>query len=189
MHRSTSHLALAVAATAAAAVIAACGSSSRTASSPSGSSGQPTVAEMQQDGVRFSDCMRSHAVPGFPDPTDPRAFKSALSPNSAEARSPAFGSAYEACARFLPRGGAPNHNASHTPAQIAGVLAFARCLRGHGFPSFPDPTSAGELTHEMVAAAGINLQQPGVLRAGDACAGVTHGVITKAIVARFVAGQ
>jgi hypothetical protein len=31
--------------------------------------------------------------------------------------------------------------------------------------------------------------QPAVLEAGDACAGVTHGLITKAIVARFVAGH
>jgi hypothetical protein len=41
----------------------------------------------------------------------------------------------------------------------------------------------------MVASAGINLHQPAVLQAGDACVSVTHGVITKAAVARFVAGQ
>jgi hypothetical protein len=41
----------------------------------------------------------------------------------------------------------------------------------------------------MVANAGINLHQPGVLAAGDACTSATHGVITKAIVAHFVAGQ
>ena len=69
------------------------------------------------------------------------------------------------------------------------MLAFARCIRSHGFPSFPDPTSSGELTHEMLANAGINLHQPAVLQAADACVGVTHGVITKAVVARFVAGH
>jgi hypothetical protein len=69
------------------------------------------------------------------------------------------------------------------------MLAFIRCLRGHGFPNFPDPTSSGELTHEMVADAGINLQQPAVLQVGDACVSVTHGYITKAAVARFVAGH
>ena len=60
------------------------------------------------------------------------------------------------------------------------MLAFARCMRSHGFPSFPDPTSTGELTHEMLANAGINLHQPAVVQAADACVGVTHGVITKA---------
>ena len=69
------------------------------------------------------------------------------------------------------------------------MLAFARCLRSHGFPSFPDPTSSGELTHEMLASAGIDLHQPAVLQAADACVSVTHGVITRADVARFVAGR
>jgi len=62
-------------------------------------------------------------------------------------------------------------------------------MRRHGISNFPDPSSTGELTHEMVASAGINLHQPAVLQAGDACTSVTHGIITKAVVARFVAGQ
>jgi hypothetical protein len=41
----------------------------------------------------------------------------------------------------------------------------------------------------MIDAAGINLHQPAVLQAGDACVGVTHGLLTKAAVARFVAGH
>ena len=41
----------------------------------------------------------------------------------------------------------------------------------------------------MVVAAGIDLHQPAVVQAADACAGVTHGYITKAVVARFIAGQ
>jgi hypothetical protein len=45
------------------------------------------------------------------------------------------------------------------------------------------------VTYEMLANAGINLRQPAALQAADACVSVTHGVITKATVARFVAGQ
>ena len=67
-------------------------------------------------------------------------------------------------------------------------MAFARCIRSHGFPSFPDPTGNGELTQEMAAAAGINLHQPAVLQAGYACVGVTHGFITRAAVAHAVNG-
>jgi hypothetical protein len=89
---------------------------------------------------------------------------------------------------LLPFGGG-QETAAQTRARTAAALAFARCIRHHGFPSFPDPTASGQLTHEMVAAAGINLNQPAVLQAGDACASVTHGFITKAIVARFVAGR
>ena len=145
---------------------------------------------MQQDAVRFASCMRSHGVPSFPDPaTSPREFKFSLSPSSGNAQSPAFQSAETACQHLLPGGGQPTQSQEHSQAQTAALLAFARCIRSHGFSSFPDPNGSGELTHEMVANAGINLHQPAVLQAGDACTSVTHGIITKAVVARFVAGQ
>ena len=60
-------------------------------------------------------------------------------------------------------------------------------MRKHGFPNFPDPTSQGQLTLEMITHAGINLQQPAVLQAGDACVPVSHGQITKSDVAQAVA--
>ncbi len=130
--------------------------------------------------------MRSHGVPNFFHPTSPYELKNWLI--SSAAQSPADQSAETDCQHLLP-GGLPNQSAAHSQAQIAAFLAFARCIRSHGFPNFPDPTSSGELTHEMLADAGINLHQPAVLQAGDACVSVTHGVITKAAVARFVAGQ
>jgi hypothetical protein len=148
-----------------------------------------TYAQAQEDAVNFAGCMRSHGVPSFPDPTSPREFKSSMSPGSAVAQSPAFQSAATACQHLLPGGGPPNESAAQDRAHTVALLAFARCLRSHGFPSFPDPNRSGQVTHEMLAQAGINLHQPAVLQAADACVGVTHGVITKAIVARFVAGQ
>jgi hypothetical protein len=176
---------MAALALATATVIAGCGSSSPTSSS---SGGRPTQVQLQrelQDAVRFADCMRSHGVPNFPDPTtSPHAFKSALGTNS-----PAVQSAAAACRHLLPRAGRRNQSPAYSRAQIAAMLAFARCIRSHGFPSFPDPTSSGELNHQMVAGAGINLRQPAVLQAADACVGVTHGVITRAIVAHFIAAQ
>ncbi len=167
-------------------LVAACGSNSHTSTTVSSSGGQPTRAQAQQDAVAFSDCMRSHGVSNFPDPTGP-GFKMALAPSTPHA--PAFQPAYAVCRHLLPNDGVPGQAAAHSPAQIAAFLAFARCIRGHGFPSFPDPTSSGQLTHEMVANAGINLHQPAVLQAGDACVSVSHGFITKNDVARFVAGD
>jgi hypothetical protein len=179
---------MAAAAIAAATVIAACGSNSSSSSTASSAGGPPTQAEIQQeqqDVVRFAQCMRSHGVPSFPDPTtSPRAFKNAFN-----TQSPAFQSALTACHHLLPGGGLRSRRAAPSQAQIAAELAFARCLRSHGFPSFPDPSSSGQLTHEMLANAGINLHQPAVVEAADACVGVTHGFLTKADVARFVAGQ
>lgn len=168
-------------------MLAGCGAGSNSTSS-SRSSGPPTQAHLQQaqrDLVRFAGCMRTHGAPNLPDPTTPRAFKESLAGN----RSPAVQAAEKACRHLLPGGGSSNQGAARTQAQRAAILAFARCLRSHGFPRFPDPTSSGDVTHEMLANAGINLHQPAVLQAADACVGVTHGLITKAAVARFVAGQ
>ena len=183
MFRTTSTLSVAAAAVAAATVIAALGSSS-----PS-SAGVPTQAEMQQgqqDAVRFAQCMRSHGVPNFPDPTSPQQFKGYI--GSSEG-SPAVQSAETACQQLAPGGVPPRESAAHSHAQIVVALAFARCLRSHGFANFPDPTSSGQITHEMLASAGIDPRQPAVLQAADACVSVTHGLLTKAGVARFAAGR
>ena len=162
------------------------GSNSPASSSSGGQPSQARIAQEQRDVVAFADCMHSHGVSNLPDPTiSPRGFKEALSPDTAQ--SPAFRFALTSCQHLLPS--PPDESAAQNRARTAVLLAFARCLRGRGFPSFPDPKSDGQVTHEMLAQAGINLHQPGVLPAADACVGVTHGVITKAAVARFVAGQ
>ncbi len=168
--------------------LAGCGSSSPNSSTVSGSGGgSQSQAHSIQPAVNFADCMRSHGVPSFPDPTtSPHEFKQSLDPSLPH--SPAFVSAVKGCQHFLP-GPGPQSQSPHSPAQISAMLAFAGCLRTHGFPSFPDPTSGGDLTHEMLASAGINLHQPAVAQAADACVGVAHGYITKTDVARFIAGQ
>jgi hypothetical protein len=170
---------------------AGCGSSdSSTSSDASGSSGPPTQAQIQQENtelVRFADCMRSHGVSNFPDPTNPHAFKQAMDPT--DQASPAFGSAMTACQHLLPGGGSHSQPTPPSRAQTAALLAFARCLRADGFPHFPDPSTSGDITHEMLATAGINLQQPAVVQAADTCTSVTHGLLTRADVARFVAGH
>ena len=170
---------------------AGCGSSNSSASSDASSSGGPqNQAQMQTENqlIRFTDCMRSHGVPSLPDPTsDPHAFKEALDP--ATEQSPAFGSAMTACHHLLPGGGSHSQPTPASPAQTAALLAFAGCLRGRGFPHFPDPSTSGQITHEMLASAGISLQQPAVVQAADTCTSVTHGLLTRADVARFVAGH
>jgi hypothetical protein len=177
---------VAAAAIAAAAVIAACGSNSPSSASSSSSGGHLTYAQAQQAAVNFAGCIRSHGVPSFPDPTSPPEFKSSLASNQ---QSPAFQSAQTACRHLLPGGGPPSHSPAPSHTQTVALLAFARCLRSHGFPNFPDPTSSGQVTHEMLANAGINLHQPAFQQAADDCVSVTHGLLTSARVARFIAGQ
>lgn len=167
-------------------LLAACGSGSSATVGASGQdSGHPTPAQARRETLAFTACMRAHGVAGLANPA-PSDLKAELAPSTPH--SPEFQAALPTCSHLLPFG-EPHETASQTQARKAAAMAFARCIRNHGFPSFPDPSTSGQLTHEMLAAAGINVHQPAVLQAGDACAMVTHGFITKAIVARFVAGH
>ncbi len=178
-------LTTALATAAAASLITACGSSAPGAVNPPRGTAGVSSAQMTQAADGFAACMRSHGVADFPDPSSGAAFKLALAPGTAH--SPGFQSAQSACQHLLPA--PPPESVAEQRSHVAAGVAFAGCMRTHGFPSFPDPSSTGELSHEMLSAAGIDIHQPAARQAADACAGVTHGVITQAIVARFVAGQ
>ena len=161
---------------------AGCGGSSPTTATT-------TTTATQNGALAYARCMRSHGVRNFPDPTssgggNKQAVISALrkvSNSQAQA-------AQTACIHV--NGGSPGTgpSAAHSPAHTAAMLAFARCMRSHGFASFPDPTAQGQLSPQMVTAAGIDLHQPAVLNAGLACTSVTHGLLTRADVERAVNG-
>jgi hypothetical protein len=93
----------------------------------------------------YAGCMRSHGVPGFPDPTPgPNGgggFEIRGGPGTGlDPNSPAFAAAQQACRSLLPSGGVPK---ALTPAQQAAFLAWAACIRSHGVPNFPDPHFSG----------------------------------------------
>jgi hypothetical protein len=82
-------------------------------------------------GVEFAQCMRNHGVTNFPDPgsgSGPR-----VAPFST---APAFVAANKAC------GGGPGGPGKVHPseAQRQQAFTFAKCMRAHGLPDFPDPT-------------------------------------------------
>jgi hypothetical protein len=140
--------------------------------------------------LAYASCMRAHGVPNFPDPAgDAGNEKEAVVSALRRVSNSQVKAAQTACLHLQPRGG----GGQPTPAQLAqhlrDLLAFAGCMRTHGIANFPDPTSSGQITHGMLAGAGVNLHQPGVLPAADACVSVTHGALTKAAVARFAAGH
>jgi hypothetical protein len=159
-------------------LIAGCGGGSST-----------NAALTAQTGVlAYSQCMHSHGAPNFPDPD-----RSGAIPKDkiiALRDGPQFRAAESACLHVEPASGlGPQTTALPTRARLADGLAFARCMRDHGFPSFPDPTARGELTPQMVTAAGIDLRQQALLRVGLACAPATHGLITRAAVEQAVNGS
>jgi hypothetical protein len=171
-----------VAALAAVSLLAAgCGGSSTTVAT--------TTTATPNGALAYAHCMRSHGVTNFPDPaTSEENDKEAVVRALQGVSSSRAQAAQTACIHVNDGTPGTGQSAAQSQMHTAAMLAFARCLRTHGFPRFPDPTS-GQITHEMLAQAGIDLHQPAVLQAADACVSVTHGFITKTQVARFMAGQ
>jgi len=110
------------------AVLTGCGSTGAPSGTATSPSSRPNVA------LQYAQCMRANGVPNFPDPP--------IKPGRGiDFQSPAFQSASKTCEKYLPRStGAP-------PAIPAAVrrewLAFAKCVRANGVPSFPDPGPNG----------------------------------------------
>lgn len=130
MPKPTARLATAVAAIAAATALAGCGSSSPSSSS-SGGRTDPNQAEAQRETLSFARCMRSHAVPNFPDDLNFRGVPG-VNPSS-----PAFKTAQTACQHLLPvKAPRPAAPSAGTHARL---LRLSNCLRAHGYPSIPDP--------------------------------------------------
>jgi hypothetical protein len=116
-----------------------------TATQPASASGASTarVATNSQplanQPLAFSHCMRSHGVSNFPDPST-----SGVWPKTQvylAAGNPRFQGAIQACGQLLPDGGPGVPPSSAVVQQIQNdMLKFARCMRSHGVPNWPDPT-------------------------------------------------
>jgi hypothetical protein len=171
-----------IAVAAVSALAAGCGAGTSTTVAKTATAPTPSGA------LAYARCMRSNGVANFPDPTTANNKQAVVSALEGAGNSKAD-AASTACKNV--NGGSPGtgQGVSQSQAHRGAMLAFARCMRRRGLVNFPDPSNNGGLTHAMLATAGIDLHQPGAVRAADACAGVTHGVITKAVVARFIAGQ
>lgn len=107
-----------------------------------GSSSAATGAADDSAGLAFAKCMRAHGLPHFPDPGAPQPSGNVISilgahlPASTNIRAPAFQAALTLCMKRL-NGGHPPPPVS--AAQKARALRFARCMRAHSVPDFPDP--------------------------------------------------
>jgi hypothetical protein len=119
-------------------------------SSSTGGSGSTNASDSSSSpsAVSYSNCMRSHGVPNYPDPSggqlpkgDARAFGVSSS---------VFTAARSACQSLLPNAGSFQEQASQCslagncpPAVVAQMMAidrkFAQCMRSHGVPNWPDP--------------------------------------------------
>ena len=123
-----------IAAAALALLAGACGASPSTAAA-GGSSNLTGSTNSQQ--LAYSRCVRSHGVPNFPDPNSSGGFSKTTLQQLAAGNSQ-YQTATETCAHLLPASGGP------TQAELrqgwTGMANFARCMRSHGIPNWPDPT-------------------------------------------------
>jgi hypothetical protein len=115
-------------------VPAASGTTTTLASAAGGTQGNALLA--------YSSCMRSHGVPGFPDPSGnggvpkPAVVSALQAVGDTRAKA-----ATNACNNLLPAGGLGGQpDPTLTPQQQQDYLNAAACMRSHGFAAFPDPT-------------------------------------------------
>lgn len=103
--------------------------------------------------VAYSHCMRTHGVPDFPDPGGngqvPKAGPQQLGVSGSRLQA-----AQRDCQHLYPSNGgsvqqeeqrcyvAGDCPATLTRRMMSAALTFARCMRAHGVPNFPDPTDS-----------------------------------------------
>jgi hypothetical protein len=131
-----------------------------------GASSAGSAASAQLHGaVAFSGCMRSRGVPGFLDPNRSGAIpKESLQQLGVSAAR--FHAAQSACRHLLPNRGRPPDQAERQ-REIATAVMFARCVRSHGVPNFPDPGADGRIPDP--ATLGIDQGSPAFRAANQAC--------------------
>jgi hypothetical protein len=181
-------IALSVALVSVALLAAACGSSSPTTTANAAGSSPKGMA---QAAFKFSECMRQHGVPNFPDPvvrSNSNGSESVgirVDPGLASA--PAMKAAQNACRAILPVPSAAQI-AQQQHLREQHMLAFAECMRTHGISGFPDPTSQGQLSLSMLRQARIDVAAPAVQSAALTCVPASGGELTAAAVKAAASG-
>jgi hypothetical protein len=138
-----------------------------------GGGGSPRVASVAssttitpQSITGYSQCMRSHGVPSFPDPDrggviqkGPVVAARAVDPSR-------FDAAGNACGHLFPAG--PGGSVQISRADQTDYLKAAACMRSHGTPNFPDPTFQNGGVKFTIPSS-INANSPQVLHALPIC--------------------
>jgi hypothetical protein len=134
--------------------------------------------------------MRANGVPDFPDPSPGGGAQfelpaSAGGGDGAGASTPAFRTAQARCRALLPTSLPGPGTETHPSAQtVAKLVRIAACMRRHGVPQFPDPTTtfpntaAGAGDYRVITdfdgailafPSSVDLQAPAYRRALTAC--------------------
>lgn len=103
-------------------------------SSASSSGGSSATGSASDRGLAYSECMRNHGIAKFPDPGSDGSIPK-LSPQQLGVGESSVRTAQQACSHLL--------QASDAQVQqiLSGMRDFARCMRHHGVPNWPDPSA------------------------------------------------
>lgn len=135
----------------------------------------PSTAPSADKGnsVAYSQCMRANGVPDFPDPDQGGKINlgsgggkaGAIDPESRE-----FKSASEKCKQYMGTGVDPSKGNQQTdPWSADKKLAYSKCMRENGLPTFPDPDKDGRFT-QSGSGSKIDSESPEFKKADKACA-------------------
>jgi hypothetical protein len=139
------------------------GSSSSPSASPSG---DPRDAELA-----YAKCMREHGIADFPDPQPGGGIAVQAGPGSdLDPDNPQFKAADEACKSLL-----PTPSKEDQQKEFADMLAYAKCMREHGFPTFPDPKPGQGIDLDLGKHPELNPNNPQFQAANKACGGPGEG--------------
>ena len=156
--------------------------STNTTSGAASSGSAPSQTQLQQDSLKYAECMRANGVPNFPDPKAGGGFLFQVG-TGIDPSSPPFKTAQAKCRKLLPGGGPPGPGSTtHPSAQaLAQMVKVAQCMRRHGISAFPDPRTTvppfpaggGVISIIdgviLVFPATIDTQSPAFTRAATAC--------------------
>ena len=141
---------------------AACGGSPSPAGAGGSSNGGGSANSAS--GVAYSQCMRAHGVPNFPD-LGGQVTKQVIVAALRQVSDSVARRASDACQHLYP---GQHTSQPLTAQQQQDYLRAAACIRSHGITNFPDPTFSGGSVHFNVPS-GINTSSPQVIQAVQAC--------------------
>jgi hypothetical protein len=155
--------------------VAQLGSTTTQASSstkPSSSSAQVTEA------LAFVNCMRSRGVSAYPDPSSTGVVPK-VSLQQLGISSTVFRTAQTACQHLFPNSGQSSQASNQQ--MLNAMYEFARCIRSHGVPNWPDPLAESDPGQPGTPGfprnmPGINSNSPVVVSAQKACRHFLAGI-------------
>lgn len=101
------------------------------------SSTTATTTTTSNGALAFAQCLRSHGLPKWPDPTSSGAFDKSKLQQTGYSVSQVRAVEDGPCKHLQPASPAAP---TITAADRTDYLEAAACMRSHGFPDFPDPT-------------------------------------------------